>query len=434
MGKNRTVQNNTGENLEIRMEEFIPLDYDDDSGLENDNDPHKVNKSSQIDPSTSNPPNSSNSETSKNFEKGNGDDGKNDVSRSRNGPKKTRNSSRNNQIEPIPPNFSENAHFLGSQPTGSDNDEREPGGKNTQVLPQSGSRNHKSPTKPGNAPIGKKGKPKLRPELSEGVDSAEALERAQASIATPQPDSQDDQEEPERLQSSDSNEDRDLTPVVDDDPGRNPKRKFSEGNELGNKAEDDKDTVHTSPNEPLSSRKSRKKGSAEDDKDSVHTSPNAPQSHLKPHSHGYGNRAGLRTPIRGRTSTVGPSNLFIPGAWMKSNPGHGPVRNASKQDIFFQQMREFREWMSRRNIWKPSQDGQHLDCLIQFLADSQQNRRLAMIRSIGLNELPHLSIADRINRWADNVCKYIGWGARWENFEGWVQHTDPREYTEGPVG
>ena len=54
-----------------------------------------------------------------------------------------------------------------------------------------------------------------------------------------------------------------------------------------------------------------------------------------------------------------------------------------------------------------------------------------MILSIGLNELPHLSIAERVNRWADNVCKYIGWGARWENFEGWVQHTDPREYTEG---
>ena len=54
-----------------------------------------------------------------------------------------------------------------------------------------------------------------------------------------------------------------------------------------------------------------------------------------------------------------------------------------------------------------------------------------MILSIGLNELPHLSIAERTTRWADNVCKYIGWGARWENFEGWVKHTDPREYTEG---
>lgn len=54
-----------------------------------------------------------------------------------------------------------------------------------------------------------------------------------------------------------------------------------------------------------------------------------------------------------------------------------------------------------------------------------------MILSIGLNELPHLNIAERVNRWADNVCKYIGWGARWENFEGWVKHTDPREYTEG---
>ena len=53
-----------------------------------------------------------------------------------------------------------------------------------------------------------------------------------------------------------------------------------------------------------------------------------------------------------------------------------------------------------------------------------------MTLSIGLQELPTLSIADKPNRWADNVCKYIGWGVRWE-IEGWLNHTDPRENTIG---
>ena len=312
------------------MEEIVPVDYDEDSGLENDSDSYKVHKSSHIDPSKSNSPNSSNSKLSNNFENGKGENGEKDVSRSEKGSKKPQNSSRNNQSNPISPKFSKVDDFPGGQPKESDIDERETGGKNSQVLPQADSYSLKSQTKSGSAPIGKKGRPNLNSDLSENVESAKAHKKAQASIAIPQSGYHNSQEETEYLQTSDSDEDRKLAHVAYDDPGRISKRKFSEGNELGNKAEDDKDTVHTSPNEPLSSRKSRKKGSAEDDKDSVHTSPNEPPSSLKPHSHGYGHRAGLKTPNRGGNSIVGPSNLFIPESWMRNNPGHGPVRKASK--------------------------------------------------------------------------------------------------------
>jgi len=334
MGKNQTVQKTRVKILKYRMEEIVPVDYDEESGLENDSDSYKVHKSSHIDPSKSNSPNSSNSKLSNNFENGKGENGEKDVSRSEKGSKKPQNSSRNNQSNPISPKFSKVDDFPGGQPKESDIDERETGGKNSQVLPQADSYSLKSQTKSGSAPIGKKGRPNLNSDLSENVESAKAHKKAQASIAIPQSGYHNSQEETEYLQTSDSDEDRKLAHVAYDDPGRISKRKFSEGNELGNKAEDDKDTVHTSPNEPLSSRKSRKKGSAEDDKDIVHVSPNAPQLHLESHSHGYGHRAGLKTPNRGGNSIVGPSNLFIPESWMRNNPGHGPVRKASKGDIF----------------------------------------------------------------------------------------------------
>ena len=124
MGKNKTVQKTRVKNLEIRMEEIVPVDYEEESDLENDSDPNQVHTSSHIDTSKSNSGNSSNSEFSKSFEKGNGDDGENDALRSRNGFKKTKNSSQNNQSDPKSPKISGKDVFPGGQPKESDKDER----------------------------------------------------------------------------------------------------------------------------------------------------------------------------------------------------------------------------------------------------------------------------------------------------------------------
>jgi len=102
------------------------------------------------------------------------------------------------------------------------------------------------------------------------------------------------------------------------------------------------------------------------------------------------------------------NNLFIP----KAQPFYAQDPMKQKAERLHSQMEESQQWMSQRRVWMPSQDGQYMDCLLQFLADNQNNRRLAMILSIGLTELPYISIQGRLGRWADNVIKYIGWGAR----------------------
>jgi len=103
-----------------------------------------------------------------------------------------------------------------------------------------------------------------------------------------------------------------------------------------------------------------------------------------------------------------------------------PVYVKAKQQrrsLFHDHMDHYHIWLKQKKIWDPRPEPNYDEVLLQCVADGLWNRRLAMILAIPLNHLPHLTVENRITRWADAVVKNLGVGVCRENFMCWCNST-----------